>query len=84
MHWVRDGNDWVLKLRGRKLGRVFPDSKYPGMWRSYRADGQPSDIANLSWAKNAVLAAAERDLEPPKSPAKGGVILAPELAGALD
>ena len=40
------------------------------MWRSRRADGQLSDMANLSWAKAAVLAAAERDIAPPKSPVK--------------
>jgi hypothetical protein len=61
----------VLKLKRRKLGRVFPDDRYPGMWRSRRADGQLSDMANLSWAKHAVLAAAERDIAPPKSPVKG-------------
>jgi hypothetical protein len=27
------------------------------------ADGRPSDLANISWAKNAVLGAAERELE---------------------
>lgn len=70
MQWMREGADWVLKLGRRKLGRVFPDSKYPGMWRSRRADGQLSDMANLSWAKAAVLAAAERDIAPPKSPVK--------------
>jgi hypothetical protein len=26
-------------------------------------DGRPSDIANLSWAKNAVLVMAEREME---------------------
>lgn len=70
MQWMREGADWVLKLGRRKLGRVFPDSKYPGMWRSRRADGQLSDMANLSWAKAAILAAAERDIAPPKSPVK--------------
>jgi hypothetical protein len=40
------------------------------VWRSRRADGQISDMANLSWAKAAVLAAAERDIAPSKSPAK--------------
>ena len=70
MHWMREGADWVLKFNRRKLGRVFPDDRYPGMWRSRRADGQLSDMANLSWAKHAVLAAAERDIVTPKSPVK--------------
>jgi hypothetical protein len=61
--WRRDGNDWVLYAGRRRLGRVWPDSKYPGMWRSTLADGRPSDMANIAWAKNAVLIAAERELE---------------------
>jgi hypothetical protein len=36
MHWMREGADWVLKFNRRKLGRVFPDDRYPGMWRSRR------------------------------------------------
>jgi hypothetical protein len=66
LYWVRDGDGWVLKLGKRKLGRVFPDAKLPGMWRSRRADGRLSDMANLSWAKAAVLDVAARDLTPPK------------------
>jgi len=62
LYWTRDGRDWVLKLRQRKLGRVFADDRHPGMWRSHRADGRLSDMANLSWAKNAVLLAAEREI----------------------
>ena len=61
--WRRDGDDWILLAGRRRLGRVVPDSKYPGMWRSVKSDGQLSDLANLSWAKNAVLSAAERELE---------------------
>jgi hypothetical protein len=70
VYWSREGKDWVLKLGRRKLGRVFPDDRYPGLWRSRRADGRLSDMANLSWAKDAVLAVAERDIAPSKSPAK--------------
>ena len=83
MHWMREGADWVLKLGRRKLGRVFPDSQYPGMWRSYRADGRLSDMANLSWAKNAVLAAAELASNPPKCPVRRGYFQPPKSAGAL-
>jgi hypothetical protein len=61
--WRRDGNGWILLAGRRRFGRVVPDSKYPGMWRSVKADGQLSDMSNLSWAKNAVLVAAERELE---------------------
>jgi len=59
--WRRDGAGWVLLNKRRRMGRVVP--AHSGMWQSTRSDGQPSDIANLSWAKNAVLVAAERELE---------------------
>ena len=51
-----------LNAAGR-FGRLYPDSRWPGMWRSTLSDGRPSDMANLSWAKNAVLAMAEREIE---------------------
>jgi hypothetical protein len=33
------------------------------MWRSLKSGSQLSEPANRSWAKNAVLIAAERELE---------------------
>jgi len=71
LYWTRDGDGWVLKLGRRKMGRVFRDDKYPGMWRSRRADGKLSDMANLSWAKNAVLDTVSRDISYAKTPVKG-------------
>jgi hypothetical protein len=81
--WRRDGADWVLLSGRRRFGRVVPDSQYPGMWRSTLSAGRLSDMANLAWSKNAVLVAAERELEfenrqrlckpPPKCPQKAGV-----------
>jgi hypothetical protein len=32
------------------------------MWRSVKVDGILSDVANLSWSKDAVLAQAARDV----------------------
>ena len=61
--WKREGAHWVLYSGRRRVGRVIPDSKYPGMWRSTPSGGRLSDMANISWAKNAVLVAAERELE---------------------
>jgi hypothetical protein len=81
--WRRDGADWVLFSGRRRFGRVVPDSKFAGVWRSVLYGGRLSDKANLAWAKNAVLIAAERELEwegrqraaivSPKSPQKRGV-----------
>ena len=97
--WRRDGADWVLFSGCRRFGRVVPDSKYAGMWRSVLSGGRLSDRANLAWAKNAVLMAAERELEwedrqraaiaPPKSKEKRGVFegsappIAPNERGVL-
>ena len=61
--WHRDGADWILLAGRRRFGRVIPDGQYPGMWRSRLSGGRLSDMANLAWAKNAVLVAAERELE---------------------
>jgi hypothetical protein len=82
MRWQRDGTDWVLFYNRRRMGRVVPDSKWPGMFRSLKSAGRLSDMANLSWAKDAVLGDAIREIEwsvrhdgardPPKSPAKRG------------
>jgi hypothetical protein len=61
--WRRDGTGWLLLANRRRFGRVVPDVTHPTMWRSIKSDGQLSESANLSWAKNAVLLAAERELE---------------------
>jgi hypothetical protein len=57
------------------------------MWRPIRLDGKLGDMANLSWAKNSVLLAAERELEweerqrsaidPSKCPENRGVFEGP-------
>ena len=40
------------------MGRVAPDHEHRGMYRVVLARGRLSDMANLSWAKDAALAAA--------------------------
>jgi hypothetical protein len=45
-------------VNGRRgFGRVVPDSKYPGMWRSTLSGGRLSDMANLG------LGSCGRELE---------------------
>ena len=61
--WKRDGTDWILLAEKRRFGRVVPDAKHPSMWHSVLSGGRLSDMANLAWAKNAVLVAAEIELE---------------------
>jgi hypothetical protein len=83
LSWRRVGGTWLLFADRRRLGRVVPDAIYPTMWRSLKPGGQLSAPANLSWTKNAVLVAAEREIEfedrhrcatdPPNCPEDGGV-----------
>ena len=61
LKWTREGDAWILLYRRRRTGRVVPDRNHPGMWRSVKSNGR-SDLANLSWAKDAVLAQAVREL----------------------
>lgn len=63
LRWRRAGTGWRLLDGRRRLGDVVPDAKHPGMWRSPLSGGRFRGPANLSWAKDAVLAAAERELE---------------------
>jgi hypothetical protein len=63
LRWKRSGNGWLLCLNRRRFGRVVPDTKHPGMFRRVLSGGRLSDMANLPWAKNAVLDAAMRELE---------------------
>jgi hypothetical protein len=44
------------------MGRVTQAVENPGMWRSPKSGGRVSDMANLSWAKEAVMAEAIREL----------------------
>ena len=61
LKWTREGDGWILLYRRRRMGRVVPDKDHQGMWRSVKSNGL-SDIADLSWAKDAVLAQAVREL----------------------
>ena len=77
--WRRERGNWLLLHKRRRMGRVVPDTKHPGMYRIAMSGGRLSDMANLSWAKSLALGAAERDLAyeaantPPKTQQKGGV-----------
>jgi hypothetical protein len=81
--WRRDGVGWILFHKRRRMGRVLADDQHQGMYRSTLCRDRLSDMASLSWAKNAVLVAAERELEfehrsrpandPQKWPEKQGV-----------
>jgi hypothetical protein len=68
-----------LLHKRRRMGRVEPDNEHPGMFRVALARGRLTDMANATWTKDAVLAAAVRELEweaahpainPPKRPEK--------------
>ena len=64
LHWRKAGRGWRLYgEHGRKFGAVFPDKEIRGMWRTPLSGGRMSDMANLSWARAAVLEAAVLELE---------------------
>ncbi len=82
LKWRRDGNVWLLLHDRRRMGRVVPDSKYPGMYRSVIGRGRLSDMSNLTRAKDAALKAALREMiwdqriaanYPSKCPVKRGL-----------
>ena len=49
-----------LYCRGRLIGQVVPDGKYPRMWRVKHPDGSLSDMVNLTRAKDAAVSQAVR------------------------
>ena len=83
LHWRRLGSGWRLFDGRRRFGEIVPDSTYPNMWRPVLTGGGLGDMANITWAKHAVLEAAVRELEwegrrncataPSKCPEKRGV-----------
>ena len=60
--WRMVGNCWQLFAGKRRFGKIVPDSKHPGMWRCPLSGGRLSDMANLTWARNAVMEAAIREI----------------------
>jgi len=56
--WVQQGVAWAVRHCGTELARVVPDEKYPGMWRVRSPDGRLSDMANITWAKDAAATMA--------------------------
>jgi hypothetical protein len=52
-----DGHKLRLKS-GRLLAAVEPDSKWPNMYRVWMRGGRLSDMANISWAKEAAVSLA--------------------------
>ena len=79
LEWAREGDAWILLYRRRRNGPSGPDKDHSGMWRSVKVDGILSDMANLSWSKDNVMAQAVREVfydaanTPSKMPSKQGV-----------
>jgi hypothetical protein len=57
----------LYSIRGRVLAAIEPDREWSGMWRVRMPDGHPTDMLNLSRAKDAaaslVLAELNRHRE---------------------
>jgi hypothetical protein len=58
LQWKDDARH--LDGKGRAIVRIVPDATYAGMWRVELPDGQLSDMANRTWAKDAALTIACR------------------------
>jgi hypothetical protein len=77
LKWTREGDEWILLYRRRRMGRVVADKDHPGMWRSVKPNGL-SDMANISRSKDSVMAQAIREIawdaanSPQKCPVKRG------------
>jgi hypothetical protein len=61
--WRKHGVGYRLWYGKRRMGEIVPDTKYPGMWRSLMSGGHLSDMANITWAREAVRRAAEREID---------------------
>src|SRR5215831_3332266 len=61
--WKPHKNGSRCWVGDRRFGYVIPDRKYPGMWRAITTTGKPSDIANLTRARDAVMRAAALELD---------------------
>ena len=87
LRWKQTKYGWRLFKGRRRFGAIVPDGKHVGMWRCVLSDGRLSDMANLSWARNAVVEAAVRELQyearqaaatdPRKRPENEGVFRGP-------
>jgi hypothetical protein len=55
-----DNHVFVLIHGGKSLAAVAPDARWPGMFRIHWPDGAISDLTNLTRAKDAAVAIAER------------------------
>jgi hypothetical protein len=51
--------------------RLMPNPVHAGMWRVLTPDGQLSDLANLTWAKDAARSLAARLLKSEEPPVDG-------------
>jgi antitoxin (DNA-binding transcriptional repressor) of toxin-antitoxin stability system len=66
---LRSGNRWQLSRSGRVVADVVPGERSAGMYR-VKLPGQPlSDMANLTRARDAVVALAGRASGKPMSQA---------------
>jgi hypothetical protein len=58
---------------GRLLATIIPDAKYPKMYRVRLPNGNLTDMANISWAKEGAVALALASLnDAPRKPLRGG------------
>jgi hypothetical protein len=66
--WHEHPDGWALHAVGHQsaIVHIVPDGTWPGMWRIRHPDGQLSDMANLTRARDGAIAVAMRLLDPRK------------------
>jgi hypothetical protein len=73
--WRSAGDALALCLGGMVLAHVWPDARFPGMWRVCDRDGRMSDMVSITRAKESgvCIALAElnaQEMRPAGSPVR--------------
>jgi hypothetical protein len=70
LKWQPDGDAWILLYRRKRMGRVVPDTDFPGTWRSH---GQPELNQGRRAGPGRERGCLQACKHPLKTPAKQGV-----------
>ena len=72
--WRRAGDALALCHGGRVLVQVWPDTRFPGMWRVRHSDGRTSDIVSITRAKESGVCIALHELNSQEMRSEGSPV----------